>query len=745
MRGKRQKSKRSCSLDVYLAGKRDEVIYVKEHGVELASDHTALSQHRNLYFVAFGDEIYVYKPSGRGRALAPQPEIIITPVMKNPRARAYITPQNPQTINVIRVDDLGHEEILLLATDNGNVAAYRTERIFAVIEEARATGINKPRELGELVECFFSDWVGQSAWGLAVHTNARLVAVSSNSWCITVYAFALVDPEAPETPAGNVVNARSSGDALEWTNVSLESQYSTLRRMSQDQRRARNIRFTLVGHRYNIPNIGFLNSNLDPYGDWLVSTDISNKLMFFNIWHHPAPVKIIDLQRGLRKHPGNQYDNRRVGWNVLAIDPRNFRPKATLQIACGGTPHKLADYDNVHDLSKIARRMRYTRQDTQHPDNSRVEDQELDGNFSMGSDIDISSRPASPAVESLMETPSESIANTLPSLQGDAPDLLTDAELIDALLVSVIDTAQDLPQNELDDIDDFDAQEADSEDEGEPEEEEEVEGESEHGGDVDSVVESYAGFHNYVYAAFQNGGSGSDLTLIESLQQHSQGGDTPEKIFPDISSWLSGSEEADTHRPLIFADFPILHFSERVVHMFAHPFAKKASFILHDPLFQDGSSNTSNLGVADRFNMVHQIPELGVVLAASQKGRVVILSLTECPDGKAFRLDHIIPFESQEKRGDRPEIPLVGIAVGPVENHLLPLDEVRSSRSSQIMDDTTNVNAASSSTVTQPHHHRRHGEKLIIESKEHAAQISAEPEVKRQPSTFQETRGTGCR
>ncbi|EEH22158.2 hypothetical protein PABG_04369 [Paracoccidioides brasiliensis Pb03] len=748
MRGKRQRSKRSCSLDVYLAGKRDEVIYVKEHGVELASDHTALSQYRNLYFVAFGDEIYVYKPSGRGRALAPQPEMIITPLMKNPRARAYITPQNPQTINVIRVDDLGHEEILLLATDNGNVAAYRTERIFAVIEEASVTGINKPRELGELVECFFSDWVGQSAWGLAVHTNARLVAVSSNSWCITVYAFALVDPEAPEKPAGNVVNARNStsaGDSLEWTNVSLESQYSTLRRMSQDQRRARNIRFTLVGHRYNIPNIGFLNSDLDPYGDWLVSTDISNKLMLFNIWHHPAPVKIIDLQRGLRKHPGTQHDNRRVGWNVLAIDPRSFRPKATLQIACGGTPHKLADVDNVHDLSKIAQRMRYTRQDGQHPDNSRVEDQELDGNFSMGSDIDISSRPASPAVESLMETPSDSVANTLPSLQGDSPDLLTDAELIDALLVSVIDTAQDLPQNELDDIDDSDAQEADSEDEGEPEEEEEVvvvveegevEGESEHGGDVDSVVESYAGFHNYVYAAFQNGGSGSDLTLIESLQQHSQGGDTPEKIFPDISSWLSGSEEADTHRPLIFADFPILHFSERVVHMFAHPFAKKASFILHDPVFQDGSGNTSNFGMADRFNMVHQIPELGVVLAASQKGRVVILSLTECPDGKAFRLDHIIPFESQENRGDRPVTPLVGMAVGPVESHLLPLDEVSSSGSSQIIDDTTNANAASSSTATQPHHHRRRSEKLIIKSKEHAVQTSAEPEVKANPPHF---------
>jgi hypothetical protein len=81
--------------------------------------------------------------------------------------------------------------------------------------------------------------------------------------------------------------------------------------------------------------------------------------------------------------------------------------------------------------------------------------------------------------------------------------------------------------------------------------------------------------------------------------------------------------------------------------------------------------------------MVQEIPELGVVVAASQKGRVAIVSLTQAKEGMFFRVDSIVPFASQEKFGLRPLCPLLGIAVGPVASHLTPPGESSSSSSEE--------------------------------------------------------------
>lgn len=78
----------------------------------------------------------------------------------------------------------------------------------------------------------------------------------------------------------------------------------------------------------------------------------------------------------------------------------------------------------------------------------------------------------------------------------------------------------------------------------------------------------------------------------------------------------------------------------------------------------------------DRMNMIHQIPSLGIVAIASQVGRVALLTMTKLKshsEHKAsllgFRVEHILPFRSQEDRGERPEVPLLGMAVGPMQGH----------------------------------------------------------------------------
>ena len=94
----------------------------------------------------------------------------------------------------------------------------------------------------------------------------------------------------------------------------------------------------------------------------------------------------------------------------------------------------------------------------------------------------------------------------------------------------------------------------------------------------------------------------------------------------------------------------------------------------------------------ERCNMHAQIPDLGVMLLATQKGRVAILSLTqlttEAPDPTApsevsrkrvygYRIDHILPFASQEAAGFRPPCPLAGVAVGPMQGTESAPDELK--------------------------------------------------------------------
>lgn len=73
--------------------------------------------------------------------------------------------------------------------------------------------------------------------------------------------------------------------------------------------------------------------------------------------------------------------------------------------------------------------------------------------------------------------------------------------------------------------------------------------------------------------------------------------------------------------------------------------------------------------------MVKYIPEVGIVVAASQKGRVAIISLTWQQEiGFAFRVDWIVPFLTQEFHNQRPVIPLLGLAVSPMPGFENPPD-----------------------------------------------------------------------
>ena len=95
--------------------------------------------------------------------------------------------------------------------------------------------------------------------------------------------------------------------------------------------------------------------------------------------------------------------------------------------------------------------------------------------------------------------------------------------------------------------------------------------------------------------------------------------------------------------------------------------------ILRRVLVQELPPQFMGLSNFERLNMAAQIPELGIVIVASQAGRVALLTLTAKKGPKkrrdfyAFRLDWILPFKSQEDKELRPVGPLHGIAVSPIQ------------------------------------------------------------------------------
>lgn len=229
----------------------------------------------------------MYRPA-HGQHIGRVPALILPPGEGNPNAVGHIVPDEPQGINHIVVGDLGSEEILLVARDSGTVSAYRTERIFSAIDQRDILEEKKgPKALGREIECFFSEDVGASAWGLAIHKHARLIAVGSNTTIISVFAFALTAESKMQPNEEDGVNESSPS---EWYRVDDHFTFAEVRGWSRERRRTRNIQLCFSEHYDNIPDVSFLNNELDPHGDWLVSTDINNKLLIWKIWEGPHPV-----------------------------------------------------------------------------------------------------------------------------------------------------------------------------------------------------------------------------------------------------------------------------------------------------------------------------------------------------------------------------------------------------------------------------------------------------------------------
>lgn len=592
---------------------------------------TALSSVQNLYFVAYGAEIHVFRPQFPTQALPTYPELVIDTQVSNAGSQI----RGWHQINNLVSQMLGKDEILAVVRDDGDVEAYLTRHIYQAIVRRCQSG-NKLGPIAVDVKPFFHRNVGDSTWGLAIHSEARMIAVSSNNLEITVFTFALlqqgiIDLDDEVTEEEQVYHSGSG--------ITPPSD-----RKSNDSRVIRN-------GNTNIPCIAFCNTGHDPTGRWLASTDISGRTRSWDV-HKLAQggsvLTTVQSTNGYALPLGFEqtFDRVNAGWSVMFLHPQSFRKTSGLHQALGLRPGS-EDFNKslpVWDISSSVEEVRRTAARFKPSKPLEV----IDGNFvdpveSRAHD-NIQTRSSSSRQHSgHISRPDSTTIRPSHSHALDQVDSDDDSNTSDDDLTVTEDTmpgagaAQD---NDMHDNEDADGDEDEDEDE-----------ESDDDNDEDDDDD------NYITRSYP--------PQIRFKGTDSLCGDLPSPIMHASVTTIylfqpSENSSAQGHLPII---------------TMSEPFKQRISFA--DRAIDD----------FERCNMHAQIPSLGVVVIASQKGRVAILSLTQLnltsPESGAkrknygYRLDHILPLESQEAAGHRPRGSLHGIAVGPLQGTENEPDEMK--------------------------------------------------------------------
>ncbi|KAK3397969.1 hypothetical protein B0T20DRAFT_454006 [Sordaria brevicollis] len=288
---------------------------------------TALSQKYN-------NEIHVFVPRKVPNILS-KPCLVLKPkkLKTRPPVIPAIDPLFGHQINHLMIGNLGHLEVLFFAFDDGDVGAYYTHTIADCILSAKQEKGDKHKRLphSTRVKEFFHENVGSSAWGLAIHEESRLLAVSSNKAEVTVFAFALRQDQPQNLGNDDALLYDSSPQV--WpgqTAFALERDFRT-------RTRTWKIILPLETYGSNIPNISFCDDEQDR-AEFVVAQDITQRTWILDIWRigHP-PVEIWHETNKM-----NYVSSHNVGWGVMVLPDKCFKETASLHECFGLPPEKIS-------------------------------------------------------------------------------------------------------------------------------------------------------------------------------------------------------------------------------------------------------------------------------------------------------------------------------------------------------------------------------------------------------------------
>lgn len=661
-----------CSVETGRSRFTQNDIYTPPPLSHWRNNLTALSQKYNLYFVASNENVIVYKPEFPFQRLGRRAQLAIAPALANPNAQGYIDRHRPHAINHLMVDDLGTEEILLLATDSGNITAYYTKSVEEAIQRQpyRFT-TNAAGDLTD-VRPFFSEWVYESAWGLSIHTQARMIAVSANTPhhtpmddpCakVTVFAFALSGGDyAAEGSCDEEDDDNDTGQSLEWHDWEVLDGIDT-------PPRDKNYKITLAGfegHDANIPSVAFVNTEQDLHGKWLLSTDIDGNTKVWQIWQGLCHKDWNFAEKNIR---AGWLRRREGGWTVTAVDPRCFRTARTMEEFCGHSrapPYHGHTGNESYDITHIVR-LRTPGNSHAHPLMVEYSDDSEDpAESEQAADLWSES-------DDIIDNDTEGLPTYQLSSNQDFPIGVPNHQPSNTSFDSHIpafpasaDHPEDGASLTMVEVDEDDSMSAEEEDEDQHES-----SSDDLAGDLSSSGQRSMTSLSSLAQRNNQDVEADDVLLLPTSVSSTEVQNSRKGSISSVRAIQKPWAHRNSGNPTI-PDIPILHCSASNLRMLRGPDAQSPHLFCANILKQTLPPiiERGGLGNFERLNMVQQIPELGVVIVASQIGRCAVCSLTR--NGKTgtlgLRVDWILPTRKQESKMLRPVRPLLGIATSPVQ------------------------------------------------------------------------------
>jgi hypothetical protein len=279
--------------------------------------------------VAYKSEIHVFSPTFSSQKLSSSPDLILQSQPSGPDLSGYIDAQNPHNINSLLVQLLGNEEVVAAVRDDGDVDAFLVRHVIQAIER-RTSGQTSLSRYAEEIRPIFQRNVGKSAWGLAIHSHARTIAVSANTQQVTIFKLGLVE--------------QSHGGQ-----VDEEGDFVTLNNREMD------VTYHVVNGDCNIPYIAFCNTGDDPEARWLLTTDISGCCRTLDL-HTMRTVQKFRFGSTAFSFL-QQFDHVHAGWTIMFLDNRAFVPQETVADALGldaGESPPGSNNRHVWDISATA-------------------------------------------------------------------------------------------------------------------------------------------------------------------------------------------------------------------------------------------------------------------------------------------------------------------------------------------------------------------------------------------------------
>ena len=651
----------------------------------------------NLYFVAYGKHIYVYVPQFPSQRISEHPALVFTSQPSSPHLHGRIDEGTPHAINNLILQFLGNEEVVAVVRDDGDVDAFLVRHIVQAINRRSEPDSTIGVE-GDEIKPFFQSNVGESAWGLAIHSEARILATSSNAHEVRVFKFGLLQADDDDDEASPEEDDEQLPDADSIDN-------------GRTKERKTDVTHHVLNGDTNIPYIAFCNAGDDSEARWLLTTDISGVCRVMDL-HALQAVQAFRFGRSLLG-PGG-FDRNNAGWALMFLDRRSFQFEDDTYTALGATQGEESFSPKVHrngdiwDLSTTVRRFKESSEPfTHHQKPSRA-----DLRWSSRRDVDMDQdtivlTPSIDRSESMDGSDSsdggasvEIEIDGLEHMHDEDDDGGIDVEVSDAMQEYYADNGNDNESQaegyedpdrvmSLDTAVDYSDQDSLADEDGGGAErfnEDDLDEEPSN----DDLRNTELHDTDFLYSEPESDEEDADL-IDDGLDPEDEGTEDtiPFTSFYNGDSIVGNEPQFSSTSTSLCAELPcpILHASVRNIYLLQPSSESSNPFVapmlgFANPLRQTVHQQYGDLRFFERLNMNAYIPSLGIVVLASQKGRAVVLSLTKLKPTSRYpkelghhkkkanycmRLECILPFEHQEKANQRPCHPLHGIAVGPLQ------------------------------------------------------------------------------